>query len=680
MMNPLSLFCYLGRATGLALCLHAMTARPVLAVDGSWKPGASSGDWSDSAKWNGEPDPVPGGIGSTVTIEAPDLVGHITITLDGDRTVGTLRLGGPSSRDISGASTLTFDNGASPAEIRMISGSAGTLRLYNITSIALNSSLLVGGEAARTVLFTNTTISGAGGITKTGEGTLVFDTGVTGTYTGGFTLDGGNVRVENNTAFGTGTLVLRSGTVERTSGGGARFLANAFTLDGNVTVNNNTSSQTTFSGAGTLTGNRTLTVEGTNPVTFSGGLGDGGNGYGLTKAGSGTLTISTVAASYTGATVVDSGTLQFGPTAAGNINSSSSLTINNGGTVLQGALSHRVGDTASVTINTGGTWNMSTLFDTVGAFTLNGGSLTGGATGRLTASSYDIRSGLIDKTLNNNDAALTKTTGGTATLSQAALYTGATTVNEGTLVITGAGTINATSAIALNGGVLRYESATALNRAVTLDGGSFAYDAENNYTGTLTFTSGTLAGTNWAGSLRGLVIGADRTISPGNSPGTAGTTNQTWAGGGTYLWEINDATGSAGADPGWDLLNGTGTLTLTATELDRFTIRIASLTLGNDAGEAAHFDASLNYQWMIADFGNALAFDPLAFQIDTSLFANAFTGAFTLHRGDEIAGADETQLWLVYAAAIPEPSTWALLVAALLLLPAAGKMGRRRPL
>lgn len=54
-------------------------------------------------------------------------------------------------------------------------------------------------------------------------------------------------------------------------------------------------------------------------------------------------------------------------------------------------------------------------------------------------------------------------------------------------------------------------------------------------------------------------------VSPGASPGTLNTGSQTWGPGGTYAWEINEATGSLGVSPGWDFINITGDLAITAT-------------------------------------------------------------------------------------------------------------------
>jgi hypothetical protein len=59
--------------------------------------------------------------------------------------------------------------------------------------------------------------------------------------------------------------------------------------------------------------------------------------------------------------------------------------------------------------------------------------------------------------------------------------------------------------------------------------------------------TGVLAGT---GSVGNLVVNSGGVLAPGNSPGTITAADVAWNGGGSYLWEINDALGTAGADPG----------------------------------------------------------------------------------------------------------------------------------
>jgi hypothetical protein len=220
-------------------------------------------------------------------------------------------------------------------------------------------------------------------------------------------------------------------------------------------------------------------------------------------------------------------------------------------------------------------------------------------------------------------------------------------------------------------GTLASPTGSINSSAVTINGGNFRNNSATNYTGALTFTSGTISGTNWGGSLSNLTIGTGQIISPGNSPGTATLGAQTWAAGGSYEWEINNVSGTAGLDPGWDLINGSAALTITAASGgSEFTIDVMSLTLANAAGVLTGFSDASNYNWMIADFLSISGFDTSDFIIDTTQFAlyNTFTGSFGVALGDSPGiGGDNSQIWLTYTA-IPEPKTALLGVLGVLLL------------
>jgi autotransporter-associated beta strand protein len=254
-----------------------------------------------------------------------------------------------------------------------------------------------------------------------------------------------------------------------------------------------------------------------------------------------------------------------------------------------------------------------------------------------------------------------KTGDGLLELTNTNTYNGTTTIQAGTLQISGTGSINGTSGITINGGKLDYTSSVALTQSVT-------------------FTSGTLGGTNWTGSLSGLTIGAGQTISPGNSPGTANTGSQTWATDGTYAFEVNRADGTAGGDPGWDLLVGTGTLDITATSGNPFVIDLISLDITNASGPAENFVSTQNYFWRMADFASITNFDVTKFFVNDAAFQNPTDGTFSVQLGGTSLGpvtvpGTSNQLYLTYIA-VPEPGTIALLGVGVALL---GFRVARRP-
>lgn len=341
--------------------------------------------------------------------------------------------------------------------------------------------------------------------------------------------------------------------------------------------------------------------------------------FGFTKTGAGTL-ILRGSNTYTGTTVLEEGTLGLRNS---NALSSGALTINGG--ILASMVSPR---TISNNVTVGGSF---TLGGASQALTLNGTMDLGGTVRSITLDNSATIGGII------SSGGLTKLGSAMLTLSAANEYTGATTVSNGILAVSSTGSISNNSAVTVGAG------------------GNFRYNASTAYTGTFTLESGgTVSGTNLTGSLGGLTIGSGQTISPGNSPGNATTASQTWAGGGTYKWEINSTAGAAGQDPGWDLITGTGTLDITAALGSQFTIAVTSLGLNNLAGGVSDFDQALSYNWLIADFLTLSNFSESAFIIDTTGFANSFSGGFGVTLGTGVLDGDDSQIYLTYTA-IPEP-------------------------
>jgi autotransporter-associated beta strand protein len=376
-----------------------------------------------------------------------------------------------------------------------------------------------------------------------------------------------------------------------------------------------------------------------------------------------------------------------------DVKQGNSSAITAGDLILNGTFTFGLGTATARTFNiTGGTlhWNNAGAFRTLGSgarVTMNGGNLDQTSGAAITASTHnpqmawnadftfigsngkdsDLNLGTGSVTMNaarqvtiTNAAStltvggiisgsgfgLTKTGNGTLELTGNNTYSGATTINAGILAVNGNGAINGTSGITIDGGKLDYTSSVALTQPVT-------------------FTNGTLGGTNWTGALSGLTIGAGQVISPGNSPGTTNTGSQTWAPDGTYEFEVNRANGTDGGDPGWDLLLGTGTLNITATSVNPFVIDLVSLDISNGSGPAENFDETENYFWRMAEFASITNFDVSKFFVNDAAFQNPTDGTFSVQLGGTNLGpvtvpGASNQLYLTYIA-VPEPGTLALL-------------------
>ncbi len=522
---------------------------------------------------------------------------------------------------------------------------AGILRLSGAGKISTAATTVFAGTLdVGTTTQTITTLSLGAGASGTSANVLI--------GSGGFLNLGGGLSytATNNpngaTISGAGTLNLnasRTFNVNDSTAASVDLAINSNIADGSAasSINKAQTGTLVLGGNNTYSGGTTLTA-GTLGVSHNNALGSGG----LTIAG--TVTLQAVANDVTLANAVSGTTLAL--TVAGTQN----LTLSGGvSTTLGGNLTNSIGagkllTIGNVDIGVGAGTARTLIFDGTGDVAVTG-TIANGA-GATATQNFSSR------------------TTGTTTLSGNNTLTGITSVTTGTLVIS-SGSINTSSAVTVSGGKLKYDSGTGLTRNVTVTGGAtFAYNSTTDYTGTLTLTDGKLGGTNWNGAkLGGLTIGAAKTITPGNSVGTAATTTQTWANSGSYDWEINKGNGIAGdVSGGWDLLTLSGALTISATSGTPFTINIISLGLDNLSGPATGFSSGTSYNWLIADAGSAIAaFSADKFTLNTSAFQNAFTGSFGIEVGNtgSLAGVGDTsQLYLTYSA-IPEPSTWALLAA-----------------
>lgn len=184
----------------------------------------------------------------------------------------------------SGASpiTVTLDTAVSPASMTANNSSA---KSYTISG--------------------NGSIAGNGDLTKSGSGTLTLAT--TNYFTGGININGGTVNFTTISNLGAGSITFGGGTLQFAPGTVDDISARTVTLG---------------AGGGTLD-------DGGNSLYFANPIGNGGAG-GLTKTGSGTLTLTGTNV-YFGNTVIANGTLTLNYNSY--ISNSAAIIVNSGATL-----------------------------------------------------------------------------------------------------------------------------------------------------------------------------------------------------------------------------------------------------------------------------------------------------------------------------------------------------------
>ncbi len=396
-------------------------------------------------------------------------------------------------------------------ELPMTQGNSGSGPGFSI-----DSNTTVGVDAGSLTLTGFYETGGSFVLTKVGAGTLVFSQ--YNTHTGGTTVNGGTLQINNATALNSGALTLAAGT--------------QFTLNTSGT----TANAIYLSGAGP----HTIAVSTGNTFTLSGVISGIG---GLTKQDAGTLTLSN-ANTYTGATIVNAATMELTNTtngAVGTLAVGSSITVNSGGTLLGSgfnALGHssdHAGDL--LTINKGGTllvgagtvlsmpYELNVVGGTIasvdggfpGLGTIYYASTSGTFTSAIDGTAATISTqnfnlvgaqfnvvqggGAVDLNVTGNliGGPLTKNGNGTMVLSGANTYTGGTTVSGGTLQIGGAGSLgsgNHAGAISIDTGAnLKYSSSAPQTFSGVISGaGSLTKDTSSrtlNLSGGNTYSGGT---------------------------------------------------------------------------------------------------------------------------------------------------------------------------------------------
>ena len=496
--------------------------------------------------------------------------------------VGAFTLGNGGINNSSASGLKTVGNNLTLAAAQSFTNSGSLTVSGNVTNGG-NLLTLTGTGASGTL---SGIFSGTGGLTKTGTGTWT----VSGanTHTGATNINVGTLQLTNAGALGTASNVsatnVASGATLQfannitttnlgmltlngtgTAGNGALQSVSGnnrwnsdITVASNSTIFSSTAGNTLYIGNAAYGTNlfkmttNTVTVDGPGDVWFDSNVGVAGDTGGFIKNGTGKVTVYGSNTFYTGATLVNNGTLDLivGPFNAGIYGVNGSLTIgDNVGSagsavvnIASNTYAGQISPTSAVTINTDGALNMA-LSNSTGSLTLNGGQVNVAAgvtitpTGAITSNTNAIhQTALIsggtlalgagntitvardasltsDLTISSviSGGTLTKAGAGVLTLSGANTFTGATVISAGTIVANASNVFNNTALMTVASG-----AALQLNSYIeTIGALSGAGNVDFGAGGTLRLTSGSAT---FSGTLTGtgtLYIGTGATLTLG---------------------------------------------------------------------------------------------------------------------------------------------------------------------
>ncbi|MBY0429453.1 MAG: autotransporter-associated beta strand repeat-containing protein, partial [Alphaproteobacteria bacterium] len=379
-----------------------------------------------------------------------------TLTLTAGNQITTASTGTITTNNA--AITLNATNGIIINNAFTLNSAGGAININNATT--LNAGLTINDGGSNNTIAS--VISGSGGLTKLGTGTLTL-TGVN-TYSG-------------TTAVSNGTLKANVSSTQNALGSGSASIASGATLNlnntdtvGPVTVNN------VFSGAGTLfinfaagTSARNTYVNNVSGITgiihlsSSGATGDKWtiNNLGVLPAAliidSGSQMFEQGSTTFSGGITVSGtgnsetrGAIRLSGTLGGNIQLAGDTTIGSEGGTLTGAVTS---SSASPITFTFGTANSNTTLGINGI----------------------ISNGISSISLNNAF--------GTTTLIGANTYTGTTTVSAGSINLNGY--LSATSGLTIaSGAALNISGSPAYNKICTVCGSWTINGTLNNQQGT----------------------------------------------------------------------------------------------------------------------------------------------------------------------------------------------------
>ncbi|MGV3531326.1 MAG: beta strand repeat-containing protein, partial [Chthoniobacteraceae bacterium] len=481
---------------------------------------AGGGSWNTAGNWSSG---VPNGQSNVATLGAA-ATSPATVTLDGNKTIGTLQLDNANAYTVAAGSggSLIVDSGANSAQISVLQGT------HTISApVTLTSDTIVDTTANAAGVTISGVVSGGGALTKDGPGTLVLSG--QNTFTDGATIVAGTVELAANSALGTGAVTI-SGSSTLRAGANALSVGNAISI-GNAVI------------ATVDTAGRDLTLSGV--VSSANATGS------LTKSGAGTLTLSGSNTYQTG-TIISGGVLAApviadggAPSSIGQSSSAAANLVIDGGTLRHtgaAASSDRrfTAGTAGATIEASGSGEL--IMTSTEAVALTGTN----AARTLTLGGTNTGANTFSAIIGDNGTgatSLTKAGPGSWRLAGANTFTGTTAVQAGSLILDNPLALqNSTLDYAATGGTVTFGPIFA----ATLGGLSGAKDLalENEFLDAVPLTVGTNnQSTTYNGVLSGFTtltkVGTG-ILSLGGANTYSGTTTVT-AGGGAIKALVTEA-------------------------------------------------------------------------------------------------------------------------------------------
>ncbi|MBE1290366.1 MAG: autotransporter domain-containing protein [Rhodobacteraceae bacterium] len=502
-----------------------------------------------------------GSINSGATVNSGS-----TKTLSGGTIAGTL--GGAGATSVTGSVVVSGTLSGSATTINagtLQIGDGGTTGSLGTGNVVNNANLTCNRSDDLTV--TNV-ISGTGGITQAGTGTLTLSGA--NTYTGATTITAGTLRVTNINALGgiTGNTVVSDGaTLEVETGGSAPLREGTITLNGTGVGGGGA---LRFSGIGgniassiSLGSNASIVSVASGTVIFSGEYRDAfgralynitGNNHDLTFGGTGRMIVEADIILGTGSLI---------KTGGGQLDLLGSTSLSGTFAVNEGRVEFVAGgnltSTGLVTVASGAQLNLVGN-NSIGNLSGAGGLELANGTLTLGDGSDQSFSGVISDST-RSEGNLTKQGSGTLTLSGANTCRGVTTINAGilrathnaALGTTAGGTVVASGAsLEFSGGITTSENITLSGTGVGGGGALRNISGNNVLSGAITLMGDTLLNNNTGSfitgglDLNGSISGAGHTLS--------------FSGNSRFSLNGNIATGTGGITK-----SGTGRVILTGT-------------------------------------------------------------------------------------------------------------------